>query len=92
MVRAGVDGFVVTTNIDIGPAGRHPLRRAEQIRHWTRLPVAVSGGFTASDPAVIASPHWDVLIVGRSVTESLDPLRATHEIVDLLSRLAERNP
>lgn len=90
MVRAGVDGFAVTTNIDIGPAGRHPLRRAEQLRHWTRLPVAVSGGFTASDPAVIASPHWDMLIVGRSVTESVNPLLATREIVALLSRLSER--
>ncbi|MEU4360306.1 orotidine 5'-phosphate decarboxylase / HUMPS family protein [Promicromonospora sp. NPDC023987] len=90
MMRAGVDGFAVTTNIDIGPAGRHPLRRAEQLRHWTRLPVAVSGGFTASDPAVITSPHWDTLIVGRSVTESVNPLRATRDIVALLSQPSER--
>lgn len=90
MARAGVDGLVVTTNIDLGPGGREPLLRARQIRAWTRLPVAVSGGFTAADPSVVTSPDWDILIAGRAVTESADPGQATAALTELFSPSAER--
>ena len=43
--RTGIDGFAITTNIDLGVAGPHPLDQARTLRSWTRLPVAVSGGF-----------------------------------------------
>ena len=92
MARAGVDGLVVTTNIDLGPGGREPLLRAHQIRAWTHLPVAVSGGFTAADPSVVTSPDWDILIAGRAVTESADPGRATTALIDLITPTARRNP
>lgn len=92
MARAGVDGLVVTTNIDLGPGGREPLLRAKQIRTWTQLPVAVSGGFTAADPSVVSSRDWDVLIAGRAVTESADPRRATAALTSLISQMTERNP
>ncbi|MEU4385849.1 orotidine 5'-phosphate decarboxylase / HUMPS family protein [Promicromonospora sp. NPDC023805] len=91
MARAGVDGLVVTTNIDLGPGGREPLLRARQIRAWTQLPVAVSGGFTAADPSVVTSPDWDILIAGRAVTESADPHRATAALTSLISQTTERN-
>lgn len=92
MTRAGVDGLVVTTNIDLGPGGREPLQRARQIRTWTQLPVAVSGGFTAADPSVVTSPDWDILIAGRAVAESADPHRATAALTDLIARPSERTP
>jgi 3-keto-L-gulonate-6-phosphate decarboxylase/transcriptional regulator with XRE-family HTH domain/energy-coupling factor transporter ATP-binding protein EcfA2 len=92
MARAGVDGLVVTTNIDLGPGGREPLLRAKQIRTWTQLPVAVSGGFTAADPSVVSSLDWDVLIAGRAVTESADPRRATAALTSLISQTTGRNP
>ncbi|MBL0886907.1 orotidine 5'-phosphate decarboxylase / HUMPS family protein [Myceligenerans indicum] len=92
MARAGIDGLVVTTNIDLGPGGREPLERARQIRAWSQLPVAVSGGFTAADPSVVTSPDWDILIAGRAVTESADPHRATAALTDLIVRTPERTP
>ena len=73
MERAGVDGFAVTTNIDLGVGGRPPLANARVIRERTWLPVAVSGGFSASDHSIIESADWDILIVGRSVTEAVEP-------------------
>ncbi|MEV4515598.1 orotidine 5'-phosphate decarboxylase / HUMPS family protein [Dactylosporangium sp. NPDC049525] len=86
MERAGVDGFVVTTNIDLGVRGRRPLDLSRQIRLWSRLPVAVSGGFSASDHGILAAPDWDILIVGRSVTEAVDPATTTRQLVDLIRR------
>ena len=85
MEHAGVDGFAVTTNIDIGIEGRHPLRSAESIRAWTRLPVAVSGGFSATDYSVILSTDWDILIVGRGIAEAVDPASAASRLSSLVS-------
>ncbi|MEU8179166.1 orotidine 5'-phosphate decarboxylase / HUMPS family protein [Micromonospora sp. NPDC049047] len=81
MERAGVDAFAITTNIDIGVGTRRPLARVQAIRSWTRLPVAVSGGFGPSDRDVLTSADWDVLIVGRSVTEGLDPELVAQQLV-----------
>jgi len=93
MERCGVDGFAVTTNIDVGVASRHPLGAARLIRGWTRLPVAVSGGFGETDHSVITSLDWDILIIGRSVTEALDPksaaLRLTGALHDTEARRNE---
>lgn len=93
MERCGVDGFAVTTNIDVGVASRHPLGAARLIRGWTRLPVAVSGGFGETDHSVIISLDWDILIIGRSVTEAVDPksaaLRLTGALHDTEARRNE---
>lgn len=83
MERVGVDGFAVTTNIDIGVGGRHPLAKARMIRTWTRLPIAVSGGFSATDSSIVLGSDWDILIVGRSVTEAVYPAAAAHHLVNL---------
>ncbi|GGK34696.1 hypothetical protein GCM10010124_29200 [Pilimelia terevasa] len=76
MERAAVDGLAVTTNIDLGVGGVDPLAAARTLRAWTQLPVSVSGGFSPADNAALASPDWDILIVGRSVTEAVDPAAA----------------
>ncbi|MGC4857053.1 orotidine 5'-phosphate decarboxylase / HUMPS family protein [Micromonospora sp. DT4] len=81
MERAGVDAFAITTDIDIGVGTRRPLARVRAIRSWTRLPVAVSGGFGPSDRDVLTSADWDILIVGRSVTEGLDPELVAQQLV-----------
>jgi 3-keto-L-gulonate-6-phosphate decarboxylase/transcriptional regulator with XRE-family HTH domain len=86
MERLGIDGFTVTTNIDLGVRGRHPLDNARAIRGWSRLPVAVSGGFSPTDHGIIASPDWDILIIGRSVAEAIDPAIAAREITELVGR------
>jgi 3-keto-L-gulonate-6-phosphate decarboxylase len=90
MERAGVDGFAITTNIDIGVGGRHPLAKARAIRHWTQLPVAVSGGFSATDHAIIGSADWDIMIVGRSVTEAAQPTAAAKELFSVVHRAGVR--
>ncbi|WP_091629153.1 orotidine 5'-phosphate decarboxylase / HUMPS family protein [Amycolatopsis saalfeldensis] len=90
MERAGVDGFTVTTNIDVGIGSTTPLDVARELRHWTALPVAVSGGFSTTDSAVLASPDWDILIVGRSVVDALDPATAAKNLVELV-HLSERH-
>jgi 3-keto-L-gulonate-6-phosphate decarboxylase/transcriptional regulator with XRE-family HTH domain len=82
MERAGVDGFAFTTNIDLGIAGPHPLEQAEVIRTWTRLPVAVSGGFSTTDDLLHADSTWDILIVGRSVADAVDPTAAARQLVN----------
>ncbi|MDG4765776.1 HEAT repeat domain-containing protein [Solwaraspora sp. WMMD406] len=80
MERAGVDGFAITTNIDLGVAGSHPLDQAQFIRSWTRLPVAVSGGFEPTDLEARRRRSWDILVVGRGVTDSLDPAVAARDL------------
>ncbi|MEU4243120.1 orotidine 5'-phosphate decarboxylase / HUMPS family protein [Actinoplanes sp. NPDC026619] len=84
MERVGVDGFTVTTNIDRGVRGRHPFDNARAIRGWSRLPVAVSGGFSPTDHDIVASRDWDILIIGRSIAEAVDPAHAAREIIDLV--------
>ncbi|MCW6003746.1 HEAT repeat domain-containing protein [Micromonospora sp. CPCC 205371] len=83
MERVGVDGFSITTNIDLGVAGRHPLAKARIVRSWTRLPVAVSGGFGPTDYALASSRDWDVLIVGRSIVEAVQPDVAVKNFIDV---------
>jgi 3-keto-L-gulonate-6-phosphate decarboxylase/transcriptional regulator with XRE-family HTH domain len=86
MESAGVDALAVTTNIDLGVGGRTPLQVAQRLRRWTRLPVLVSGGFSSADRSALASPDWDVLVVGRSITEATEPARALRELYDALGR------
>jgi 3-keto-L-gulonate-6-phosphate decarboxylase len=80
MERAGVDGFAITTNIDLGVAGFYPLDQAQLIRSWTKLPVAVSGGFEPTDVDASRRRSWDILVVGRGVTDSLDPAVAAQDL------------
>jgi len=85
MERAGVDAFVITTNIDLGAAGRHPLASARALRAWTQLPICVSGGFSPSDHSIIHSLDWDILIVGRGITEAVNPTVAARQLARLLT-------
>jgi 3-keto-L-gulonate-6-phosphate decarboxylase len=85
MERVGVDGFTITTNIDNGVAGSHPLEQARILRSWTRLPVAVSGGFGHADDLSSVGDSWDILIVGRSVTDAVDPALAVRSLLDQIS-------
>jgi 3-keto-L-gulonate-6-phosphate decarboxylase len=89
MERVGVDGFAVTTNIDLGVGGRDPLGSATTIRALTRLPVAVSGGFSTTDHPTITSPEWDILIVGRSVADAVNPTVAARRLADLVHNSSE---
>ncbi|GIH21294.1 orotidine 5'-phosphate decarboxylase / HUMPS family protein [Rugosimonospora africana] len=82
MERVGVDGFAITTNIDLGVAGQHPLDQARALRSWTRLPVAISGGFGIADDSVYTDPTWDILVVGRSVADAVVPAAAATRLID----------
>ena len=64
-----------------GVAGNHPFTAAERIRGWSRLPVAVSGGFSPTDSDLLANPHWDIVIVGRSIAEAVNPKTAAQQII-----------
>jgi 3-keto-L-gulonate-6-phosphate decarboxylase len=92
MERAGVDGFSLTTNIDLGVGVHQPLAKARTVRNWTRLPVAVSGGFNTTDLSIINSDDWDILIVGRSGSEAVQPAEAAREIVAMAHRREARHP
>jgi 3-keto-L-gulonate-6-phosphate decarboxylase len=83
MERVGVDGFSITTNIDLGVAGPHPLEQSRRLRTWTKLPVAVSGGFGCSEE--LANRDWDILIVGRAVTDAIDPGIAADNLITEIS-------
>ncbi|WP_116051396.1 orotidine 5'-phosphate decarboxylase / HUMPS family protein [Amycolatopsis palatopharyngis] len=91
MERAGVDGFTITTNIDLGIGSTTALDAARTLRSWTQLPVAVSGGYSTTDHAIFASPDWDILIIGRSIADAVDPASAANHIVELAHR-TERHP
>lgn len=49
MQESGIDGLVITTNIDIGSDTPSVQQRAAIIRRWSELPFAMSGGFGPSD-------------------------------------------
>jgi hypothetical protein len=85
----GVDGFTVTTNIDVGIGSTTSPDVARELRRWTALPVAVSGGFSTTDSAVLASPDWEILIMGRCVVDAADPVTAAKNFVELV-HLSER--
>ncbi|MFD8497700.1 orotidine 5'-phosphate decarboxylase / HUMPS family protein [Amycolatopsis sp. NPDC059657] len=91
MERAGIDGLTVTTNIDIGIGSTTPLDVARELRTWTALPVAVSGGFSTTDTAIFSSKDWDILIIGRSIIDAIDPATAAKNLVELV-HLNERQP
>ncbi|GAA4010602.1 hypothetical protein GCM10022247_36020 [Allokutzneria multivorans] len=91
MERVGVDGFTVTTNIDLGIASTAALARARTIRSRTRLPVALSGGFSTTDHAIIGSTDWDILIVGRAVTDAVNPVTAARRMAELVHANPERH-
>ena len=78
--RLGVDALVVTTNVDHGHRDAYPLDRARQLRAWTQLPVAVSGGFGATDHHILSGGDWDIAIIGRSIIEALGPAAAHHTL------------
>ena len=52
---------------DVENAVHNHHEQARAVRGWTRLPVAVSDGLSATDHAA-ASSDWDILIVGRILT------------------------
>ncbi|MEV3965222.1 orotidine 5'-phosphate decarboxylase / HUMPS family protein [Nocardia sp. NPDC050193] len=83
MERTGIDGFVVTTNIDLGIRGdHHPLDTAAEIRRYSQLPVAVSGGFDPDDDA-LSRNDWDIAIIGRSVADSVTPADTVAQLARL---------
>lgn len=79
---AGVDGFVVTTNIDVGMHGPYPLHLASRIRRWTELPVGASGGFSEMELGSARQADCDIVIVGRSVVDALDPEAAARRVCE----------
>lgn len=87
MERTGVDGFVVTTNIDLGVGGNHPLAPARMIRACSQLPVAISGGFSAADDAFANSGDWDIVIVGRSVADAVAPSDMAHQLSTIVRKI-----
>lgn len=87
MERIGVDGFVVTTNIDLGVGGDHPLAVARTIRTCSQLPVTVSGGFSPADDALTNSGDWDIVIVGRSVADAVAPADMAHQLTTIVHKI-----
>jgi len=82
--HVGIDGFTITTNIDLGIAGPTPMDRVAQVRDLTQRPIAVSGGFSLSDPEIVLRDDWDILIVGRAVVDAIDPAHAARQLLDLI--------
>ncbi|MFD6391176.1 orotidine 5'-phosphate decarboxylase / HUMPS family protein [Nocardia sp. NPDC060259] len=87
MERTGIDGFVVTTNIDLGVGGDHPLATAALIRGHSQLPVAVSGGFTTADAVLADSDDWDIAILGRSASDAVLPTDMAYQLQNLIRRI-----
>lgn len=87
MERTGIDGFVVTTNIDLGVGSNHPLDTARTIRSRSQLPVAVSGGFSATDDELTSSPDWDIAIIGRSIADAVAPADLTYQLTSIVRKI-----
>lgn len=83
----GIDGFTITANIDTGIATRsRTVDAAAQVRRLTRLPIAISGGFATTDLDALTDPNWDLLIVGRAITDATDPGAVTRRFADLIKQ------
>jgi 3-keto-L-gulonate-6-phosphate decarboxylase len=76
MEECGVDGFVLTGNIDIGTSGPFVGEAAENLRRWTQPPIPISGGFDLPDILTALDYDLDILIVGRGVVDATDPYSA----------------
>ncbi|MFX0574711.1 orotidine 5'-phosphate decarboxylase / HUMPS family protein [Nocardia nepalensis] len=87
MERTGIDGFAVTTNIDLGVGSDHPLATAQTIRNCSQLPVAVSGGFSTADDELTDSPHWDIAIIGRSIADAVAPADLTYQLTSIVRKI-----
>ncbi len=93
MERTGIDGFVVTTNIDLGVGSDHPLATARTIRSCSQLPVAVSGGFSTADDELTDSNHWDIAIIGRSIADAVAPSDLAHQLTSIVRKIhAQERP
>lgn len=86
MEECGVDGFVLTENIDIGTSGPFIGESAENLRRWTELPIALSGGFDLPDILTALDYDLDILIVGRGVVDTTDPPSAALALMDQLAK------
>ncbi|MBF6456027.1 orotidine 5'-phosphate decarboxylase / HUMPS family protein [Nocardia cyriacigeorgica] len=86
MERTGIDGFVVTTNIDLGVGSNHPLATAAAVRRYSQLPVAVSGGFSPGDDA-LSSDEWDIAIIGRSIADAVAPADTAGQLATLARKI-----
>lgn len=47
---------------------------------------------SSADRSTLASPDWDVLVIGRSVTEATDPASALRELYDTLGHRGTHQP
>jgi 3-keto-L-gulonate-6-phosphate decarboxylase len=86
MEECGVDGFVLTGNIDIGTSGPFISESAENLRRWTELPIGISGGFDLPDILTALDYDLDILIVGRGVVDATDPQVAALALMDQLAK------
>jgi 3-keto-L-gulonate-6-phosphate decarboxylase len=86
MEECGVDGFVLTGNIDIGTSGPFIGESAENLRRWTELPIGISGGFDLPDILTALDYDLDILIVGRGVVDAADPHSAALALMDQLAK------
>ncbi|MFE9328124.1 orotidine 5'-phosphate decarboxylase / HUMPS family protein [Nocardia sp. NPDC052278] len=93
MERTGIDGFVVTTNIDLGVGSDHPLATARTIRSYSQLPLAVSGGFSTADDELTSSTHWDIAIIGRSIADAVAPTDLAYQLTSIVRKIhAQERP
>lgn len=90
MLFTRVVSHAVELRADIGIRSATSLEASRELRTWTGLPVAVSGGYTATDSRVFASPDWDILIVGRSIIDAVDPTTAAKNLVELIHLTEKR--
>ncbi|HET9254407.1 MAG TPA: hypothetical protein VFO16_04285 [Pseudonocardiaceae bacterium] len=51
----------------------------------------MSGGFSTADEILNANPIWDIVIVGRGVTDAVDPATAAGHLINHLNALRPRD-
>ncbi|MBY8862383.1 hypothetical protein K7711_38335 [Nocardia sp. CA2R105] len=64
-----------------------PLATARTIRNRSQLPVAVSGGFSATDDELTGSPDWDIAIIGRSIADMVTPADLTYQLTSIVRKI-----
>lgn len=73
--------------IDLGVGSNHPLDTARTIRSRSQLPVAVSGGFSATDDELTSSPDWDIAIIGRSIADAVAPADLRYQLTSIVRKI-----
>ncbi|MCC3332909.1 hypothetical protein [Nocardia abscessus] len=87
MARTGIDGFVVTTNIDLGVGGNHPLATAKPSARVVNCQPRSLAALARPMTPCPSSDDWDIAIVGRSIADAVAPADMAQQLTSIVRKI-----